>query len=497
MPLKLSGKEQILVEINEELAYQQRINPLAYHELLPMQEKFKQDIAKTKLLFGGNRSGKSEGVADYVADKALNIPKQRIWIAGETYQDSIAIQQRKIHLLIPQHRIVYGKYDQINGYTNRKILLDNGTLIMFKSYDQGAGAFASDDIDLIWNDEEPPHDIYKEQRMRLIDRDGEMIISMTSVKGITDLVEEIFEDYETIESEYAPLVDETLPRIAQKDSIRIYFLWTPENPHIKQKRILSEAKLLTREEKKSRIYGIPINLSGKIYPAFSRKIHVLKDIYDMPEGYYTLYEVLDPHDRKPFALGWYAVHKTGAVYCVDEWPDRNFNEISYDDNTYDDYKKIIKDKNAYLEDLFGTKVKKRIIDPNFGNKTVKLAIRQGGKSTTTPKKELLARGLFYQDGIDALEAGHLKVREFLHYEVKGDEVVTQPRLYFLSHCQNHIRHLSRYSRKDITTTDGDVKDKVKPKEKYKDFSDLTRYLCMSDPVYIQEKQPKQETKKRY
>ncbi|MCK4649101.1 Hint domain-containing protein, partial [bacterium] len=60
-------------------------------------------------------------------------------------------------------------------------------------------------------------------------------------------------------------------------------------------------------------------------------------------------------------------------------------------------------------------------------------------------------------------------REALHWEEKDGEIVIQPKLFITDNCQNTIRHLSRYSRGDILTADGDVKDKVKPKEKYKDF----------------------------
>lgn len=460
----IAEKQELLIEIET----RRKKNPLKYHRLLPLQEQFKQDESITKCLFGGNRSGKSEGGADEVCDYALSNPNSRIWCCGETFQDSIAIQQRKIFNLMPRSRVMYGNYDPINGYTNRKLLIDNGTLITFKSYDQGTKVFQSDDIDYIWNDEEPPIDIYKEQRMRLIDRNGRMIITMTSLKGVTELIEDIFEDHEVIESQYAELVDEELPRIAEKGEVRFYFLWTLENKHINQERTLKEAKLLTDQEIKQRIYGIPINLSGRIYPKFNRNIHVIS-WDDIPEGKFSLYNVLDPHDRKPWAIAWFAVYKTGSCYLVEEYPEKNFNDMLFDDKTYDDYAKVIKAKTKELEGLFNCKCHKKIIDPNFGNKTIQLAERQGGQSRTTPRKELAKRGLHYTDGIDALEAGHLKVREYLHWDKKGDELVVQPKLFIVDTCHNSIRHLSRYSRKDVVTPDGDVKDKVGVKEKYKDY----------------------------
>jgi len=485
-------KRDILLE----LEHRKKANPLDFHKLLRIQQLFHDCISKLKCLFGGNRSGKTEGIADYVIRKCIEKPDQKWWVVGESFSDSVNIQQKKIWALVPRNRIKYGSYDEINGFTNRKLLFDNNSMITFKSYDQKRDAFQSDDLDGIWQDEEPPNDIYKECRMRLLDRDGEMLISMTSLKGVTELIQDIYEDHEVIESKYCEMVNEELPRIAEKDGAMFFHLWTPENPHIVQERVEFEAKLLPRDEKKSRLFGIPINLSGKIYVMMSKHIHVTT-MDDMPEGDYTLYNILDPHDRKPWAISWIAVHKTGTAYVVDEYPNRPFTEMKYDDKTYKEYAKIIKQKESALKELFGVGVSRRILDPNFGNKTVQLAQRQGGQSSTTPKKELQRLGLHYKDGIDAIEAGHLEVRSWLYYDrADSGEIVVQPKLMFCDTCTNHIMGMLRYSRKDVTTASGDEKDRVGPQEKWKDFPDCIRYGVMSKLRYIEPyKEP--EFKKAY
>lgn len=483
--------------VQKELAYRKKLDPLAFFENLEQQKRFGEDPAKIKGLFGGNRSGKTEKGAEYVLGKMRAKPNQRWWLSAETFQDSVNIQQRKIWSLVPKNEIKYGRYDEVNGFTNRKLILKNGSIGIFKSYDQKRESFQGEDLDGIWNDEEPPFDIYREQRMRLIDRDGEMIFTMTSLKGVTDLLHDIFEDHDTCESKYAPLVDEILPRVVEKNGMRFYLLWTTENPYIDKDRALLEAKLMTAQEIKSRIYGMPINLSGKIYLSFNKDIHVIP-FEDVPFNKVTLYHVLDPHDRKPWAMQWWVVDKTGTGYCVDEYPDRNFNEMDYDDKTYKEYVEIIKEKESMLRSIFGRSVHRRIIDPNYGNKTTQLAERQGGQSTTTPRKRLASFGLRFRDGIDAIEAGHLRVREVLHWEKKKKEIVVQPQCFITDNCLNTIRHLSRYSRGDILTADGDVRDKVKLKEKYKDFADCTRYFWMSNPKYIDPRSTfKVETHKPY
>jgi len=486
-------------DIVSELEYRFKQNPLKFHELLPMQQKFKDDPKKKKNIFGGNRSGKTEGTADDVVDDCLKNENKKWWVGGETFQDSVAIQQLKIHNLVPPKMIKYGKYNPITGYVNRKLLFTNGSLITFKSYDQGRESFQSDDLDGIWLDEEPPKDIYDECKMRLLDRNGKLLISMTSLKGVTDLIEDIFQDSEIIESQYAELVGKELPRISEKNGTKFYFLWTTENPHINQRRLREEAEHMTKQEIEARVYGMPINLSGKIYMSMNTSIHVTS-IEEMPEGDYTIYHVLDPHDRKPFAMIWIAVHVTGTAYVIDEYPgDKNFNEMEYDDKDYEEYAKEIRRIEESIKDLFGVGIHKRIIDPNFGNKTVKKAKREGGSSMTTPKKELQKLGLYYKDGIDSLEAGHLAVRKKLFYKrhPKSDEIVVQPTLFFCNHCTNTIRHHLKYARKPIVSTDGDVKDKVGPQEKYKDFCDVVRYGVMANLVYVKEIRRDKEFEKAY
>ena len=484
-------------EVERDYNYLKEISPIDFHDAYGIQNDILEDDSKASLICGGNRSGKTEIVAAKVIRKCLEKPKQRWWVVGGTFQDSIAIQQNKIAGFVPKHKVEYGKYTEINGYTNRKLLLKNGSLIIFKSYDQEREAFQGDQIDGVWFDEECPYDIFQECKMRLIDRDGEMVISMTSLKGVTELIENLYADSDILRAEYAELVNENLPVIAEKGRIKIFFLWTTKNPYIPQKRVLDEVKLLTRDEIKQRIYGLPLNLAGRIYTAFNKNIHVTT-IEEMPEGKYTLFHILDPHDRKPFAMIWIAVHITGRAYVVDEYPNKPFTEMKYDDKTYSEYVKIIKEKESYLFELFGTKIHRRIIDPNFGNTTIKLAERQGGQSTTTPKKRLQKLGLKFKDGIDALEAGHLAVREWLHFtQADTGEIIVQPKLFFTDNCSNTILGMSRYSRKDVTTPSGDEKDKVGPQEKWKDHPDCVRYGVMSKLLYIHPSPDEEEFRKAY
>ena len=475
-----------MAEIQTVLRKRRFLNPLDFFKPLTLQEKFIACPSKIKGIWGGNRAGKTEAGAAYVIKKCLEKPKQRWWACAETFEDSINIQQRKVYSLLPKNETRYCYYDEINGFRHRKIVFKNGSQIHFKSYDQKREGFQGEDLDGIWNDEECSFEIYREQRMRLIDRDGEMIFTMTSLLGVTELVSEVFEDYEVIESKFASLVGKELPRIVSKGSAMFFMLWTTENPFVNQARLAEDVKVMTRQEIESRIYGIPVNLSGRIYPTYNKKIHKVP-MANIPNTQVCIWHVLDPHDRKPWFATWWVVDKMGHAFCAREYPwRRNFNEMEFDDKSVKEYAEHFKEIELELIETYGRSVSRRIIDPNFGNSTVQKAERTAdGQAKTTLIRELKKYGLNYQDGLDMLEVGHIQVRKWLYHEEKDGQLIVAPKLYIGEDCENMDRHMSRYSRKDIETSDGDIKDKAGVKEKYKDGADNSRYLCMANPHYIE------------
>ena len=58
--------------------------------------------------------------------------------------------------------------------------------------DQGRDKFQGASLDFVWFDEEPPYDIYQECRMRVLDREGEIFGTMTPLKGLTWVYNQIY-----------------------------------------------------------------------------------------------------------------------------------------------------------------------------------------------------------------------------------------------------------------------------------------------------------------
>ena len=139
-------------------------------------------------------SGKTISGAVYVIQKCLDNPGFDCW--GATWADlSVAIQQTEYYKMLPKDKSVkYAKFTAQRGFSNRIILFENGSQIRFKTYDQGRESFQGASKDIIHLDEEPDQDIVSECKARLIDRNGEMIRTMTPLRGVTYTADEFLEN---------------------------------------------------------------------------------------------------------------------------------------------------------------------------------------------------------------------------------------------------------------------------------------------------------------
>lgn len=131
----------------------------------------------------------------------------------------------------------------------------------FKSYDQGAGAFASVERDIIVLDEEPPEDVMNECVMRTMTTNGIVMLSFTPLKGVTRVVNKFYTKGKPVEG---PVADE-------KTGLFIRYLvmagWR-DAPHLDAK---ARAELAAQyadkpHELKAREEGIPELGSGLVFP---------------------------------------------------------------------------------------------------------------------------------------------------------------------------------------------------------------------------------------
>ena len=163
---------------------------------------------KNRWVFGGNRSGKTEcGAVEVVYMARGNHPYREItgatngWVVSLSTQVQRDVAQSKILTYLNPDWIadvvmLSGRKDSYQNGVIDYILVKNvfGTLskIGFKSCDQGREKFQGTSLNYVWFDEEPPYDIYAECRMRVLDKNGDIFATMTPLKGMTFVYDEIY-----------------------------------------------------------------------------------------------------------------------------------------------------------------------------------------------------------------------------------------------------------------------------------------------------------------
>lgn len=248
------------------LKQKRRRNPIKFFKAEEYQQAFWLSKKKDKVILGGNRSGKTENGAAYVIKRCLEKPNQRWWAC--TVADlSVAVQQRKIYRLIPKDSSVkYARWSEVRGFSNRVVIFANGSVIRFKTYDQGRESFQGEDRDGIWNDEEAPEDVFKEQRMRLIDRSGEMIRTMTPLNGYTYTYNDVV--------------------TSGNISVESWYWDSLQNPYINKQAFIDTIKNYNPREAEARRRGTFANLrSGRIYYSYESSLNKSKELFGIDPDY--------------------------------------------------------------------------------------------------------------------------------------------------------------------------------------------------------------------
>ncbi len=285
---------------------------------------FHQCEKKNRWVFGGNRSGKTEcGAVEVIYFARGCHPYRKIkgatsgWVVSLSTQVQRDVAQSKIlNYLNPDWIedvvMLSGRKDNIANGIIDYILVKNvfGSLskIGFKSCDQGREKFQGTSLDYVWFDEEPPYDIYSECRMRVLDKDGDIFATMTPLKGMTFVYDEIY-----------------LNKF-NDENIWYEFMQWDDNPFISEKAKNAMKKSLSEQELKSRQYGEFLDVGGRVYPEFDENVNVIEP-FAIPYEWQDKLSI-DPGLKNPLSCHWYAVDYDGNIYVVAEHYDKE-KDIGY------------------------------------------------------------------------------------------------------------------------------------------------------------------------
>ena len=263
-------------------------------------------------------------------------------------------------------------------------------------------------------------------------------------------------------------------------------------PHEKIESLIASYPIEERELRKSGDYGA---LSGLIYKTYGdhNEIDELEGYWQecWDSGNFNLCQIIDPHDRKPWAVGWKAVFPNDDVVTIAEFPDENqpmFHEIlSSPYGGVEFYRALT----IATEKAIGRVADRRFMDPRFGNSpksgeesnfTIKEMISRACKKCRDSMGDERARQecahkLVYTDPPSfsgSIGEGHTLVRSALGSPREGK----RPKLYHMRHCRNHVFAYRNYGWKQENHPEkrGISED---PELVHKDFPDLDRMFYLA------------------
>lgn len=412
------------------------------------QLEFHKCPKKNRWVFGGNRSGKTECGAVESIYMARGIHPYREnrkdvfgWVVSLSQQVQRDVAQAKIldylnKSWIEDVTMLSGKKDSLKYGVIDQIIIKNvfggRSVIGFKSCDQGREKFQGSSLDFVWFDEEPPKDVYDECLMRVLDKKGDIFGTMTPLKGLTFIHDEIY-----LNSKNSP-------------DVWCEFMEWADNPYLPKEEVDILTKSLSDDQLESRRYGRFKSSSGLVYPEFEENVHVVKNPFNIPKEWQDNISI-DPGLNNPLSAHWYAVDYDGNVYVVAEHFEAG-RDIEYHSKKIHEISKRIgwkTDGKGYIDAL---------IDSAANQKTL-----ASSKSVTE---------LFYEYKIRAnpkvnkdMFSGIQRVKQYL--KVNDG----RPKIFIFPECVNLIRELKSYR-----WGDGDS-----PK-KYDDHAlDELRYYLMTKP----------------
>lgn len=262
------------------------------------QRRCLQDPRGIVLVAGGNRSGKTTLAAQLAVAVALGsddldvqswaaanvldlralVPNRGpgdVWAVALDSGDSREYVRPAIAALCPAG----ATWRNRDGTGYAEVRLPSGGRIGFKGGDEGRDGFQGTAKDLIWFDEEPAEAVVDEAMMRLADRRGRLVITLTPLKGRTWI--------------WHRWVAEPHRDVA------VHQLHGADNPHLPQGALAAILSRYGAHQQAARARGEFALFEGLVY-TFDRRVHVVPS-FACPESW-PRYGGIDFGARNPFCF---------------------------------------------------------------------------------------------------------------------------------------------------------------------------------------------------
>lgn len=199
-------------------------------------------------------------------------------------------------------------------------------IVEFVSYKQSVQTVSGQRRISCWMDEEPPYDFYEEQIGRLIDEDGDALLSLTPANRLSWSYDEIFDRAQIYVRTQAVCTFLKTPHYNPKqieftDSpypIAVVQAATDDNPTL-NKQVIEESMGIYDDPDvvATRRYGIHRQVAGRIFKGFDYKVHFIdKDKYfpDNVPHEWVHGRAIDYHPQTPWACVCVGLSPTNEAF---------------------------------------------------------------------------------------------------------------------------------------------------------------------------------------
>jgi phage terminase large subunit-like protein len=444
--MKDQSYEELLRELSEGIRTSAELPNINAYQPHDKQRVFHSSTSKARLYIGGNRGGKTVGGATeaiwwltgtHPFQETPRPPVRGRCISVDFTNGVEAIVKPEIKRWIAPSMLINGSWEESYNMHTRTLTLANGSFLEFKSYDQDLDKHAGTSRHFVWFDEEPPHSIFEENMMRLMDTDGHWWLTMTPVEGYTWVAEEIYEPA------VLGLTDTTVVKVNTND-----------NPHLNTEAINRAMSYLSEEDQKARQEGDFIVQGGLIFKDFDATVHVTDKILINPKNpKHRVIASMDLGIANPTAWLWHCVNDDGVVFTFHEEYDTGL--------TIPQWARRVKEYESKL---------RRVPELRVGDPSIVQRSAQTGLSNRVAYSQ---QGIYIALGNNDVDASILKMMSYLQHDEK-----MKPMWYIHSSCRNLIKELRRYQNEDWATRKQKDKNnkKEKPRKKDDHAVDACRYL---------------------
>jgi phage terminase large subunit-like protein len=319
-PAEREEFERMMAELQASL----EANPLQDYHPNPGQAPFHEAQTKIKALMGGNRSGKTTGgiVDDLIQAVDRDClpshlrpfkrwePPTKIRIVAPKFNENVEqVIFPEIRRWVPRAQLRGGSWDGTGkkegafSKQRRVLSFENGSTIQFLTFDQDLDAHAGAGLHRVHFDEEPEGEkgveLYEENMARLADHNGDFVLTMTPLFGLSWSFDRIWER-------------------RHEPNITAIQVDTEQNmEHLNREAMEEFWASLPEEVRKARKEGRFVHFSGLFYDEFRDGLHIVDPPDEKRIKSQFVVVGIDPGLNRPGVV-WIGFDSDNAAVVFDE-----------------------------------------------------------------------------------------------------------------------------------------------------------------------------------